>query len=340
MMLRKKTHIILLIFLVFAVVFVFTSCQNLKVKNLRANYFFTRANHEFSDGHYRNAIEEYEKALDLNPELVQAYRFLGESYKNMYKPAVETEENLERARKALEALKMAYEKEPSNKDVLYSLGDMYDKLRDFEEAEKLYLKIIEMEPTDMSNYYVVAEFYKRYAGSTEEEGDEAAEVGKTPQEKAEELYLRRVETDPYNEQGYAYTAQFYEELLSVESMNKAYKFHKKRVDMNPDNAEAWLSMGVNRWALAYRLQQALSRDERLAIAKQGEEALLKAKDLDPSYPEPYSWLSVIYKSVLANIDPDRANRYEQLAERYGERFREARKRQAEREQLERELDIH
>jgi tetratricopeptide (TPR) repeat protein len=336
MMLRKKTNLVLLFILVFAVIFLSAGCDKIKVKNLRANYYFTRANQEFSDGRYRNAIEEYERALEFNPELVQAYRFLGEAYKNMYKPAVETEENLERARKALEALKKAYEIEPDNKDVLYSLGDMYDKLRDFDEAEKLYLRIIEMEPTDLSNYYVVAEFYKRYAGS-DTEGEEG---GKTPQEKAEELYLRRNETDPNNEQGYAYTARFYEELLTVESMNKAYEFHKKRVDLNPENAEAWLSMGVNRWALAYRLQQALSRQERLEIAKQGEEALLKAKDLDPSYPEPYSWLSVIYKSVLANIDPDRANRYEQLADRYGERFREARKRQAEREKLEEELDIH
>ncbi len=62
---------------------------------------------------------------------------------------------------------------------------MYDKLREFPKAEKLYLRIIELEPANMSNYYVLAEFYKRYAG-------EKKEIAK----KAESMYLRRIETDP------------------------------------------------------------------------------------------------------------------------------------------------
>ena len=33
------------------------------------------------------------------------------------------------------------------------------------------------------------------------------------------------------------------------------------------------------------------------------ESVEKARDLDPHYPEPYSWLSVIYKSVLAKLEP-------------------------------------
>ena len=111
------------------------------------------------------------QTLKYNPDLVQAYRFLGESYKSLYKPAVETERNKEIEEKALEALRKAYEIDPMNKEVIYSLGDMYDKIRDFDSAEQLYLKILEMEPTNMGNYYVVAEFYKRYAGS-EEEGEE------------------------------------------------------------------------------------------------------------------------------------------------------------------------
>ena len=72
---------------------------------------------------------------------------------------------------------------------------MYDKLKKFPEAEKLYLRIIELEPENMSNYYVVAEFYKRYSADNKE-------VAK----KAESMYLRRIETDPDNPQGYAYMA--------------------------------------------------------------------------------------------------------------------------------------
>lgn len=344
----KGSVSIVLLALVF--LFVTTGCQKLNVNRLKANYYFNRANHQFTEGLYRLAIEEYERALQYNPDLVEAYRFLGESYKQLFKPAVEDEINMERAQKALEALNKAYEISPNNKEIIYSLGDMYDKLRDFKEAEKLYLKIIEMDPTNMGNYYVAAEFYKRYAGDQssedkpegqegqgEQEGEKLlAEGGKTPFAKAEEMYLRRIETDPENDQGYSYIAQFYENMQPVPEFDTAYDYHLKRTLLNPESAEAWLSVGVNRWSKTYRLQNELSRRERLDVAKVAEEALTKAKDLDPSYPEPYSWLSVLYRSVLAKIDPDRARRYEELADRYLQRFQEARKREAEKKKMQEE----
>ncbi len=335
----KKMNAALIIALAVTLVFAMVGCEKLKVNRLKANYYFTNANQAFSEQKYRDAIENYEKALELNPNLAQAHRFLGESYKAVFNPGVETERNMERAEKALEALRKAYEISPENETIIHSLADMYDKLRNFEEAEKLFLKILEMNPTNMSNYYVVAEFYKRYAGSGDEEEGEKAENGeKTPFEKAEQMYLRRIELEPENPQGYAYIAQFYEDLdPNIERVDKAYFYHDLRTQLEPDNAKAWLSKGVNRWAKAFRLQNLLTRQQRLETAKEGERSLLKASELDPKYPEPYSWLSVIYQSVLAKIDPDRAERYIADGQMYLERYKEAREAEAERQKLEKEL---
>ena len=63
---------------------------------------------------------------------------------------------------------------------------------------------IELQPENMSNYYVVAEFYKRYSS-------ENKEIAK----KAESMYLRRIETDPENPQGYAYMATYLQEAPVV-----------------------------------------------------------------------------------------------------------------------------
>jgi len=335
-MFRKTTNTSLLVLMILIIFFTTTSCEKLRVSNLQANWWFQRANANFTDSKFRLAIEEYERALGFNPQLVEAYRFLGESYKSLYKPAVDTPENKEIEAKALEALNKAYEIDPNNKGIIHSLGDMYDKMRDFEEAEKLYLKILEMEPTNMGNYYVVAEFYKRYAGSTGEE-EEGESTEKTPFQKAEEMYLRRIEADPSNSQGYAYIAQFYENIQPVPEFDKGVFYHQKRIDLNPEDAEAWLAVGVNRWSKAYRIQAALSRQERIDLATQAEEALKKANELDGQYPEPYSWLSVLYKSVFAKLYPDRAQRYEDDADIYAQRFQELRKREAERKKLEQTL---
>jgi tetratricopeptide (TPR) repeat protein len=323
---QKRTHFVFALLLVFAVALAFTSCQKLSVSKLRANYHFSKANQLFTDGKYRRAMTEYENTLKYNPDLVQAYRFLGECYKNLYKVGVDTPENQEVADKALDAFKKAYEAEPDNKEIIFSLGDMYDKLKNFEEAEKLYLRILQLEPGNMGNYYVIAEFYKRYATENE-----------ALRSKAESMYMRRIELDPDNPQGYAYIANYFENLApSPESYDHAAEFWDKRIALDPSSPEAWLAKGVNRWSRSYRFQN-LPAAVRLKTANEALEALEKANELDPEYPEPYSWLSVLYQSVLIKLEPDKEPRYKAEADRAMERWNDMRKRAAEKKKLEDEL---
>lgn len=333
-MFRKGTNALLLAVVALFVVFAFSACANLSVSRLAANYHFARANHLFTENKYRQAITEYELTLKNNPKMTDAYRFLGESYKQLYKPGVDNRENNERKAKAVEALTKALEFEPNNKDIIFSLGDMYDKLRDYEKAEKLYLRIIELEPTNMNNYYVVAEFYKRYAG---EKKDAAKE--------AEAMYLRRIETDPDSPQGYAYAANYYETLPvspehiqeAIDNFDTANSFWDKRIELEPKSAEAWLSKGVNRWTRAYRFQMGVSREERLAVADDALKAIKKAIELDPTYPEAYAHMGPLYKAVFASLEPEKSAYYNAQGDIYVEKYLELRKKAAERKKLEEEL---
>ena len=325
-MFQKRANVVLAILLAFVVIFALTGCEKLKVSNLRANYYFSQANRYFTDQMYRRAIADYEKALASNPGLTQAYRFLGESYKNLYKPGDASADNKEKAEKALAAMNKAYEIEPNNKEVIYSLGDMYDKMRKFDEAEKMYLRILELEPGNMGNYYVVAEFYKRYVNDKPE-----------VKAKAESMYLKRIEADPENPQGYAYMANYFESQdPTPENYDRANEYWDKSIQLDPNSAEAWLAKGVNRWSRSYRFQN-LAQEERLRTANESLKALQKANELDANYPEPYSWLSVIYQSVLAKLEPEKEARYTAEGARALERFQDLRKRAAERKKLEEEL---
>ncbi len=330
-MFRKRTKGFLPIVLALAVVFSFAACEKLKVSNLTGNYHFSRANQNYTEMKYRQAISEYELALAANPKLTQAYRLLGESYKQLYKPGVDNPENNEKRDKALEALQTAYEIDPNNKDIIYSLGDMYDKLRNFEDAEKLYLRIIDLEPANMSNYYVIAEFYRRYAGDN-------PDIAR----KAEAMFLRRIEVDPENPLGYAYVANYFENLQSSDIdvqmgyYDTAYDYKMRIAELQPESAEAWVGIGINRWSRAYRFQN-LSKNERMKIAGDSEAALKKAMELDPSYPESYSWLSVLYQSTLAKLEPEKEARYTAEGQKYMERYQELRKRAAEKKKLEEDL---
>jgi tetratricopeptide (TPR) repeat protein len=313
-----------------AVVFAFSACQDISYSKLSSNYHFGKANSFFRENQYRKAITEYEATLKFNPNLTQAYRFLGESYKQLYKPGVDTPLNKELEKKTLDALTKANEIEPNNRDVIYSLGDMYDKLKKFPEAEKLYLRIIELQPENMSNYYVVAEFYKRYSSDNKD-------IAK----KAESMYLRRIETDPDNPQGYAYMATYLQEAAGgpeelLKSYEKAAEFWQKRISLQPDSAEAWLALGVNQWSRSFRFQF-LTAPERMKQAQDALKSISKAIELDPNYPEPYAWMGPLYKAVLAKLEPEKEARYNAEGDRYLEKFSEMRKRAADRKKLEEEL---
>ena len=326
----RKTQRIMFAAAALAVLVAFTGCQNIGYSKLAANYHFSKANSFFRENQYRKAITEYEATLKYNPGLTQAYRFLGESYKQLYKPGVDTPLNKELEQKTLAALTKALEIEPDNKDIIYSLGDMYDKLKKFPEAEKLYLRIIELQPENMSNYYVVAEFYKRYSADNKE-------VAK----KAESMYLRRIETDPDNPQGYAYMAAYLEQVAGgpeelLKSFEKAADFWQKRISLQPNSAEAMLALGVNQWSRSFRFQF-LTSQERLKLAQAALESITKAIELDPNYPEPYAWMGPLYKAVLAKLEPEKEARYNAEGDRYLEKFSEMRKRAAERKKLEEEL---
>ncbi len=338
MMRSKVTNTLVLVFLAIVFILVSSGCEKLRVGHLTANYHMNKANSYFADEKWRLAIGEYEAAVASNPKLGEAYQFLGEAYKNLYRPGVDSLENMDRAQKALDALNKALEFRPNDKQILYSLADMYDRLRDFEEAEKLYLRILDSDPGNMGNYYVVAQFYSRYStGSEEEQTDEEGRTIKSPFKRAEEMYMRRIELDPDNPEGYAYAAQFYDNVKPAPLFDKAIEFHQLRLIFEPDNAQIWYSIGVNRFSKAFRLQNILSWDERKKLGDESEQALKRALEIDADYPEPYVYLNILYRNVFVGLYPEREDLYTQEADRWQEKWDVLNKKRLERRRLEEEL---
>jgi tetratricopeptide (TPR) repeat protein len=193
----------------------------------------------------------------------------------------------------------------------------------------MYLRIIDLEPGNMNNYYIIAEFYKRYASEKKE-----------LKVKAEQMYMRRIETDPENVQGYAYMADYFDKLPAADfkdKFDKALDFLMMRKQLEPASAETFYTIGVNRFSKVFQLQNFLSDPEKIAAAAEAERNLLEAIKIDPNFPDAYAYMKILYLNVHAKLFPEKEGRYQEEANRYGDKFTEARARQLERLKLEKEL---
>jgi len=184
----------------------------------------------------------------------------------------------------------------------------------------------------MNNYYIVAEFYKRFAADKKEF-----------KAKAEAMYLRRIETDPENVQGYAYMADYFDKMITADAkmlasnLESALEMHKRRLTLEPNSAEVYYTLGVNRCETGRRLPEYFTQRHREEIAADAEKYLLKAIELDPNWAESYAYMKILYINVHSKLYPERESRYMELATQYGNKWDEARKRQLERMKLEKEL---
>jgi predicted Zn-dependent protease len=88
----------------------------------------------------------------------------------------------------------------------------------------------------------------------------------------------------------------------------ALEWLAKRVALEPDNPEAYYTIGVNCWARSYNRMD-LSLEQRFAVLDKGLAALDKAIELKPAYGEAYAYKNLVYRQKAA-FEPDATKRLE------------------------------
>lgn len=391
-----------------------TGCQKLKVSNLSANKHLKEANKLYTQEKFRQASEEYEKALEKNPELKVAYLYLGTCYSSLYKPGKDTDRNKAYSEDAIIYLLKAEEAYPEQENVVIALGSMYDKLGNFDEAEKYFLKIMDKSVNDPKAYYTLANFY--------------SQNGKYI--KAEEMYVKRIELDPSDSSGYHYFAVY---LQNYRMWDKAIEAHRKRiysmidttildyykgidkiradmtrisdinkyitnveknkaipaetrkqlttekrkelenfptmeeainqikaketelneaatsaetklVDLSDEEklklAEAYYSLGVVAWNKSYQTpidEDILPTKERKEAIEFGFKALNKAIELSPEYPNPYSYMGLLWREMI-KVDPSKSAEFIKKNEEFNKKFKDIYVKKRKREDYLKELE--
>jgi len=287
-----------------------------QVGMLKGQMAFKDANTFYQRQQYKEAAVKYEEAIAANPELYDAYFFLGNSYDNQYRPAKRGDAaNDELMDKAIAAYKVAAEKASTEPNNIRRLSLQYlvnafgaDKLNDPSQQEPILRQMIEMDPSDPSNYFVLANVY-------EQNGD---------YEQAEQLLVKARDVKPNDPAVYTTLAGFYNRQGEFDKTMEALQ---ARAQQEPNNPEAYYTIATYYWEKAYR-DFTISAADKMRFVEQGIQAVDKAIELKPDYVE-----ALTYKGLLLRVqatvekDPQRQQDLVKEAASYTDRATEVRNKQ-------------
>jgi tetratricopeptide (TPR) repeat protein len=271
-----------------------------RMNDVRAMKAFKDGNKFYSANDYRQAAQKYEEAIQLDPEDDISscgpsgpgciHFFLANSYDNMYRPTRRGEAvNDGYLDKAIAHYKIASEKitgDPKMRTLsLQYLVATYgaDKLNDPTSAEPVVKAMIDIEPNEPTNYFVLAKIYS-----------DSGEY-----ELAEQTFLKAREVRPNDPAVHMQLAGFYN---SQGDFDKTIASVIDRTKVEPNNPEGFQTLATYYWDKAYR-DFRLSDKEKLQYVRDGIEAVDKALSLKADYME-----AVAYKNLLlrlqANLSKD------------------------------------
>jgi predicted Zn-dependent protease len=291
-----------------------------QIENLRARKAFKDANTAYQAQNYAEAAARYTEVVAdpvaaANPDLVHAYFFLGNSYDNLYKPARKGEaENDALLTKAIENYKLAAEKESDPKMKKLAMDYLVaaygpDKLNDPVEAEGIVQKMIQLDPSDTTNYFVLAQIY-----------EDAGELA-----QAEAMLQKAREAQPKDPTVYQRLAGFYQRQAEFDKLIDAVN---QRALLEPNNPEAHQAIASYYWDEGYRNTR-LNDGQRKEYASKGLEAVEKALKLNPDYVDAVAYKGLLLRNQAAiEKDPGRQKALIQEANQLQERAAGLKKKQA------------
>lgn len=298
--------------------FVLAGCG--QVGQLKGRMAFKDGNTLYQQQDYRKAAQKYEETLTAcssdgpctDPVLSAAYFYLANSYDNLYKPVRRGEaDNDALIQKAIDNYKLASEhaldpliKRRSLEFLVAAYGA--DKLNDPSQSEPIIQKMIELDPKDTQNYFVLAKIY-------EDTGN---------YEQAEATYLKAKEMKPNDPNVHVQLAGYYNRQGDFEKTMQAFQ---DRATIEPNNPEAYYTMATYYWEKAQRDFRIPEADKRKYVAL-GMENADKALSLKNDYFEALTYKNLLLRTQ-ANLEKNPARQQELIkeADKYRDRAIEIQK---------------
>ena len=256
------------------------SCSSLD--RLRALRVIKDAHTQYGRGDYAAAAELYEEVLANDPNLVDAYFYLANSYDQQFRPALRGEpENDQLLALAIDNYIKSSELQTGRPMQTLSMQYLVaafgpDKLNDPAKSEPVLQTMIDTDPENPENYFALSRLY--------EDSGMVAE--------AEEV-LRNVAASNEDDPGvHLQIAGFYNRN---EQFDETIAALRRRAELEPENPEAFYTISTYYWEKAFR-------DFRLTEEEQLEHVLLGLAEADHALELNADYMEALtYKNILLRM---------------------------------------
>jgi tetratricopeptide (TPR) repeat protein len=125
---------------------------------LRARDQLNKGVKAYKDSHYEQAIDHFQQAVQLDPNLINARMYLATAFVSQYIPGVDSPDNLRTAQQAIDEYQRVIDANPSREQKVNSakgIAYLYLNEKKWEDAKKFYRMASDLDPNDPEPYYSV-----------------------------------------------------------------------------------------------------------------------------------------------------------------------------------------
>lgn len=126
-------------------------------RQLKARDQLNKGVSSFRSAQYQQAIEHFQKAIDLDPNLMTARLYLATSYFQLYVPSGDSPDNVKVGEQTIAAFEDVLKYDANNVDAISSIATIYYYMHKFQEAKELQQKRLQIEPNNPEGYYWIGQ---------------------------------------------------------------------------------------------------------------------------------------------------------------------------------------
>ena len=234
----------------------------------------------FKNANYAEAVQSFQKAVDLDPSFVTARLYLATAYMQQYIPGAESPENRAFAENALREFNRVMDMDPSNSVAMNSIASLYLNQKQWDNAQQWYERIVATNPASAEAFYSMgfiawSRWYPAYSAARQQLGMKPQDPGPMPAGNMKSDLRARF--TPILDQG-------------MQSLEKALAINSQY-----DDAMAYMNLLIRERAdlldsaAEYKGQVVIADDwvrKALAVKKQNLEAHVATFNAPPPPPPP------------------------------------------------------